>query len=310
MARHLYIGNNVAVARTAAGILDNKAVEIQKLSASGPTAMVAGDTIADSSQFRIVQGTGTRDIVSPWIYGKDVINWSGKSAAAQQAQVFNIDFQAVNATAAGTHELKLINMTNGAEPFQMKSYEIAVAAGATATVQSAAFKVAIDADLPHWVNGPVTDNNGDIDVTGFTKGASKADGSVQDELVEMRGATGMDGSNGTVATLSSTTAGSQGTGDGFYVRKMEDDQKGNQYGYYFRGHLPNTPADNSVTGTAYDMYTIAATKDGSSASQIHGVDNLIEVNIAFDPATAALTGALESVLNGYLASVNLAPVNL
>ena len=65
MARHLYIGNNVAVARTAAGILDNKAVEIQKLSASGPTAMVAGDTIADSAQFRIVQGTGTRDIVSP-----------------------------------------------------------------------------------------------------------------------------------------------------------------------------------------------------------------------------------------------------
>ena len=85
MARHLYIGNDVAVARTAAGILDDKAVEIQKLSASGPTAMVPGDTIASSPQFRIVQGNGTRDIVSPWIYGKDVINWGGRSAAAQTA---------------------------------------------------------------------------------------------------------------------------------------------------------------------------------------------------------------------------------
>ena len=309
MARHLYIGNNVAVARTVAGILDDKAVEIQKLSASGPTTMVAGDTIANSTQFRVVQGNGTRDIVSPWIYGKDVINWSGRSAAAQTAQVFNIDFGTVNATAASTHEVKLINMTNGAEPFEMKSYEITVAAAATPTVQSAAFTVAINADLPHWVSS-ITDNNGDIDVTGFTKGASKADGSVQDEIVEMRGADNMDGSNGTIVVFANTTAGSQGTGDGFYVRKMEDDQKGAQYGYYFRGHLPNTPADTSVTGTAYDMYTIVATKDGSSASQIHGVDNLVEITLAFDPATAGFTSALEGVLNPYLASVGFANINL
>lgn len=308
MARHLYIGNDTAVARTVAGILDNGAIEIQKLSASGPTIMVAGDTIADSAQFRIVQGNGTRDIVSPWIYGKDVINWSGRSAAAQTAQVFDIALT-TNATAASTHEFKLINMTNGAEPFEMKSYEYEVAINATPTVQCTALAAAINADLPHWVSS-ITNAGTNIGITGYTKGAVKADGSVQEELVEMRGADNMDGSNGTVAALSSTTPGSQGTGDGFYVRKMEDDQKGNQYGYYFRGHLPNTPADTSVTSTAYDMYTIAATKDGSSASQIHGVDNLIEVNIAFDPSTAALTGALESVLNGYLASVNFAPVNL
>ena len=53
--------------------------------------MVPGDTIANSTQFRIVQGTATKNIVSPWMYGKDVINWSGRSAAAQVAQVFNID---------------------------------------------------------------------------------------------------------------------------------------------------------------------------------------------------------------------------
>ena len=80
--------------------------------------------------------------------------------------------------------------------------------------------------------------------------------------------------------------------------------------YYLRGHLPNTPADTSVTATAYDVYTIAATKDGSSASQIHGVDNLIEVNIAMDPATAAITNLFESQMNGYLASATFGPVNL
>ena len=307
MARHLYIGNNVARVANSATVAD-KAIDIQKLSASGPTSMVAGDTIADSAQFRIVQGTATKNIVSPWIYGKDVINWGGKSAVAQVAQVFDIAL-ATNATAAATHEFKLINMTNGAEPFEMKSYEYTVAAGATPTTQCTALTAAINADLPHWVNS-IANGGTNIGITGWKKGEVKANGDVQEELVEMRGADNMDGSNGTVATLSSTTAGSQGIGDGFYVREMEDNQKGNQYGYYLRGHLPNTPADTSVTATAYDMYSIAATKDGSSASQIQGVDNLIEVNIAFDPATAALTGTLESVLNGYLASVNFAPINL
>ena len=307
MARHLYIGNNVANAYTN-GVLADKAIDVQKLSATGPTSMVPGDTIASSTQFRIVQGTATKNIVSPWIYGKDVINWSGRSAAAQTAQVFDIAL-ATNATAASTHEIKLINMTNGAEPFEMKSYEISVAAGATPTTQCIAFTAAINADLPHWVSS-IANGGTNIGITGFTKGAVKADGSVQEELVEMRGADNMDGSNGTVNTFSSTTPGAQGIGDGFYVRKMEDDQKGNQYGYYMRGHLPNTPADTSVTATAYDVYTIAATKDGSSASQIHGVDNLIEVNIAMDPATAAITNLFESQMNGYLASATFGPVNL
>lgn len=307
MARHLYIGNNVANAYTS-GVLADKAIDVQKLGATGPVSMVPGDTISSSSQFRIVQGTATKNIVSPWIYGKDVINWSGKSAVAQTAQVFDLSLL-TNAVAAGTHEIKLINMTNGAEPFEMKSYEIAVTANMTPTAQCILFAAAINADLPHWVSS-ITNGGTNIGITGYTKGAVKADGSIQEELVEMRGADNMDGSNGTVNTFSSTTPGSQGIGDGFYVRKMEDDQKGNQYGYYLRGHLPNTPADTSVTATAYDMYTIAATKDGSSSSQIHGVDNLIEVTIAMDPATAAITNLFESQLNGYLASANFGPVNL
>lgn len=308
MARHLYIGNNVANTGYTSGLLADKAIDVQKLSATGPVSMVPGDTISSSSQFRIVQGTATKNIVSPWMYGKDVINWSGKSAAAQTAQVFDIAL-ATNATAAATHEFKLINMTNGAEPFEMKSYEYEVTATMNPTAQCLLLAAAINADLPHWVKS-IANGGTNIGITGWKKGEVKRDGSIQEELVEMRGADNMDGSNGTVATLSSTTPGSQGIGDGFYVRKMEDDQKGNQYGYYLRGHLPNTPADTSVTATAYDMYTIAATKDGSSASQIHGVDNLIEVTIAMDPSTAAITNLFESQLNGYLASANFGPVNL
>ena len=307
MARHLYIGNNV-VRTVTAGVVADKAIDVQKLSATGPTSMVPGDTITASTQFRIVQGTATKNIVSPWIYGKDVINWSGRSAAAQTAQVFDIAL-ATNATAVSTHEFKLINMTNGAEPFEMKSYEIAVTAAMTPTAQCVLLTAAINADLPHWVSS-IANGGTNIGITGFTKGAVKANGDIQEELVEMRGADNMNGSNGTVATLSSTTAGAQGIGDGFYVRKMENDQKGNQYGFYMRGHLPNTPADTSVTATAYDMYTIAATKDGSSASQIHGVDNVIEINIAMDPATAAITNLFESQMNGYLFSASFGPVNL
>ena len=69
MARQLLIGNDVAVSYSN-GVLANGALDVQKLSADGPTSMVPGDTIADSSQFRIVQGNGTTNIVSPWIYVK------------------------------------------------------------------------------------------------------------------------------------------------------------------------------------------------------------------------------------------------
>ena len=116
--------------------------------------------------------------------------------------------------------------------------------------------------------------------------------------------------NGTTMTDSAQTAGDRGSGDPYYVREYEESLRGAQYGYYERRNLPVTPALTALTSGTYDMYHIAATKDGSSSSQIHGVDNLIEINIAFDNGTAAQTQALESVLNGYLASVNFAPVNL
>ena len=98
--------------------------------------------------------------------------------------------------------------------------------------------------------------------------------------------------------------------DGFAVKALEDSLMGNQYGYYDRVQQPNTPSTTADTAETYDMYSIVATKDGSSSSQINGVDNLIEIIIAFDNDTATLTSALEGVLNPYMNSVGFANVNL
>ena len=55
------------------------------------------------------------------------------------------------------------------------------------------------------------------------------------------------------------------------------------------------------------MYHIVATKDGSSSSQIRGVDNLIEIYVALDPAAIA-TGAFEGPLNSYINSLGFSNV--
>tara|TARA_R100000995_G_scaffold79971_2_gene51403 strand:+ start:1017 stop:1946 length:930 start_codon:yes stop_codon:yes gene_type:complete len=309
MARHLYIGNDVAVSYSS-GVLANGALDIQKLSASGPTPMLPGDTIADSAQFRIVQGNGTTNIVSPWVYGKDVINWSGKSHVAQVAQVGTLAFSGT-AGAAYTLECKLINKTNGAEPFELKSYEISVASGNANTVVSAALAVAINADLPHWIK-TCSDSSGTITITGYKKGETKADGSVQGDVVLWDFADNSGDWDTTTVTVDvdATSAANRGAGDGYYVKQLEEDLRGAQYGYYNRIELPVTPSLVTEVAEPYDMYCIAATKDGSSSSQIHGVDNIIELNIAFDNGTAALTSALEGVLNPYLLSAGFANVNL
>ena len=146
--------------------------------------------------------------------------------------------------------------------------------------------------------------------TGFKKGETKADGSIQDEVVLFDVVDNLDGSNGTTAAFATTTAASRGNGDGFYIKEMEEELRGAQYGFYNRVELPNTPTQSTVTGDSYDVYHIVATKDGSSASQIHGVDNLIEIYIAFDNGTAALTQALEGQLNPYMNSAGFGNVNL
>ena len=303
--RQLLIGDGTAATLTN-GLTADGSIDIQVLSSDGPVKLAPGDTVADSDSIRFVQGTGGTQIASPWIKGKNVVAYGGKSGVAQAAEVAKFTIS-TNATVAGTHTLKLINLTNGAEPFELKSYEITVAAAATPTTQTAAFKVAIDADLPHWVNGAVTDNGGNLDITGFKKGEAKADGSIQEELVHMDGAFEATGST---MAVTYATAGSRGFGDGFYIREFEEELQGSGFGYYNRVELPIQPTLHSVTGNVYDMYHIVASKDGSTTSGINGVDNLMEIYIALDDGTAASTQAFEGALNPYLNSVGFGSVNL
>ena len=87
MARHLIVGDGTAFGVTN-GLVDDGAVSVQKMSESGPTELVLGDTFADAPQIRIVGGgSDGKNIATPWFYGRDVVDFSGKVGAAQAAQV-------------------------------------------------------------------------------------------------------------------------------------------------------------------------------------------------------------------------------
>lgn len=308
--RQLLIGDGATVAAYATtGALADGAIDIQKLSSDGPVSLVPGETIADSDSIRFVQGTADANVVSPWIKGKNVVAFGGLSGAAQTAEVARFTIS-TNASATGKHTFKLINLTNGAEPFEFKSYEYDVTLNDTPTTQTAALKIVIDADLPHWVNGAVTDNGGNIDITGFKKGEVKADGSVQSELVHMDGA--FDNSEGGASTMAVTysTPGSRGAGDYFYMREMEEELQGSGFGYYNRVELPIQPTlFTDSTDAPYDVYHIVASKDGSTTSGINGVDNLMEIYIAINDGDA--DGLIfEGKLNPWMNSAGFGSVNL
>ena len=312
MARHLIVGDGTARAYTN-GLLADGSIDVQKVSSSGPTSLNNFDSIATTDQIRFVQGglSGIDvNIVSPWIYGRDIISVDKIAGAAQTAEVCRIAL-AGNAAAIGQHTIKVINLTDGEAPFEFKSYEINVdpAGTDTPTEQCTAFTTAINADLPHWVSS-ITNNGTSIDFTGFKKGETKADGSVADELVHMDIAfETVPAANTTADTVTYQTAGSRGVGDGFYTRALEESLRGTNYGFYNRVELPNTPVASIETDHTYNMYHIVATKDGSSSSQIHGVDNLIEIYIAVaNDISAANEGIFETPLNSYINSLGFASV--
>ena len=310
MARHLLIGDGTTVLYDANGLLADGAVDVQKLSSDGPTSLVAGDTIADSDQIRIVQGGPAGidvNIVSPWIYGKDIVAWGGQSYAAQTPAENTITITGPS-TEAGTLHIKLINKSNGAEPFQIKNYDVAVANGDAQNAIATAINTAINADLPSWITTCAVAANV-VTLTGQVKDANNEYGTIFDIAEEDVATADATSIGGVTVTVASTADYAPGVGDGHFIKKMEEDNRGVAYGFYNRVELPNTPAASAVVGTTYDVYHLVATKDGSSASQIHGVDNLIEIYVA-SPAGDADGILFENQVNSYAASVGFAPVIL
>ena len=275
MARHLIIGNDVAVATTN-GLVADGAVSVQKMTQNGPTELVLGDSFTEAPQIRIVSGgTAGKNIVTPWFYGRDVVNYSGRANAAAVACT-------VTDTIAG-----------------LSAIGASVAHTAADLLVKAAYEAA---NLPDWLNVDADATAGATVVfSGAVRGDVAQSGNVWEyEPVQIQLIVeSYDGGTQT-HTASATTPGTPGIGEGFAVKAFEESLMGAQYGYYNRIAQPITPASQAVTGNAYNMYVIAATKDGSSSSQINGVDNLIEINVALEDSSANST-AVEAKLNSYFA---------
>lgn len=315
MARHLLIGNGGVASLVNAASETDTAINVQKLSADGPVNMVAGDTVADSDSFRIVQGTAGNNIYSPWIKGRNVVNWSGLSGAAAAAHQCTVT-AATTSDAKGEVVIKFIRKDGPAPDFFSFTASIGtdadptIAAGAGGTAIHDAFE-ALDG-IPDWLNPLAGDNSsGLVTFSGALRGAAAQSGNtwesgpvIFDVVVE---SSTVGAQTYTVANASQ--AGDPGSGDGNLVREMEKVGQGVGFGYYNRRNLPIQPELKAVAATSYDMYSIVATKDGSTSSSINGVDNLIEINIASTAGNAA--GPLfESKLNSYMADLGFAPVSL
>jgi len=312
MARHIYVGAEAAATYTN-GVLGLGAVDIQKMSASGPTPLVLGDTVATAPQIRIVQGTGTTNIVSPWFYGRDIIDWSGRSYTAAVIDDITYTISALTATAAGEATLKFIDKTNGLEPFELKSWTVSYAVGATATTIADLLKAEIIADPAKFcIETVATTSNATFRPTGYAIGATDGYGDLVTKSkildVAFEDVNGTDAARTVSGSLN--TSPTDGAGDGIFVKLMEERNHATQFGYHNRLELPNTPTSYAVNATNYDMWHVAATKDGSSASQIHGVDNVIDITIADTTGSAANALLTENKLNAYCASVGFGNVTL
>ena len=303
MARHLIIGNDVAV-NTTNGLVADGAVSIQKMTQNGPTELVLGDTFVEAPQIRIVSGgTAGKNIVTPWFYGRDVINYSGKANVAAAAH--RVDGTLTTNTAAISVVTTKIYRTD-VDSHDSFSFDTGnIASGQTPTqvqvIVLAAWDAIAAADKPDWLNDTAGATAGAFEVTASKRGDATNSGGTWDEknpIIRMIQTHSVD----TAQTFADAVGVAMlpGYGDGFAVKAFEESLMGTQYGYYNRIAQPITPASQAVTGNAYNMYVITATKDGSSSSQINGVDNLIEINVALEDASAHST-VVEAKLNGYFA---------
>jgi len=301
-----------------AGVLNAGAVEILKKSASGPTPLVAGDIITDSDEIQFVQGTGVKNIFSPWIKGNEVIKWRGQSYTAQVPQVSSLTF-ATAATAAGEMSIKLTSVGQGQEQFKRKNVSISATAGQTANNIALAFLSALtgiaQGNLVAATQYPIVGVDfatasmaaipgAVITITGTTFSLT-----ADTELGSWSTASeGVDGSNGTTLTVAVVTSPSLGSGDAQVLGQYEKSLQGN-VGFYNRIVQPNTPDSYIVAATTYDIYTLYV--GNPVVGQIKGVDNFRTISIAY-AVNGANQAGFEGQINPYLASASgaFAPVNL
>ena len=337
MARHLLIGSGVDSA-VSSGVEADGAITVQKLSATGPTDMVPGDTISDSAQVRFMQGTSGNNIVTPWIYGKDVFHFGGIAYATSSDQSSScLMVAATNSTDIVT-TMSFVDLTGGGKagvhgglPFtpDAKKFNITTNSGGTNTATemadalgaqmitagtSGSFGATSFANGPDFIDTVANDGSGTLTFVGFSPGDTDRKGNLVKEVTQFKVvfSSNAQATGGSMTVVD--TAAQRGWGDGLYMRKLEESLMGANYGYYNRVQQPVAPSSTASKTATYDTYNIVATKDGSSASQINGVDNVIDITVALPTDSSGAGSAygliFEGKLNPYMNSAGFASVNL
>ena len=97
---------------------------------------------------------------------------------------------------------------------------------------------------------------------------------------------------------------------------------GQNYGYYNRRNLPNTPANAALSTSTYNFINLVYSKDGTtnSTGMIRGVDNIIEITLALKVGGTSLFGGtyggmetefiLNMLMNSNLTGNNLGSIDL
>ena len=310
MSRHLFVGADVAGnAKLATGLMADGAIGIEVAGQAFNSAdldadlyVAANNAPTDTDQIRILLGTGSNMLVSPWIPRKNVIAYRGVSGVAADAHQGTVT-AATTSDAAGEVVIKFVR-TDGPRP-EFFSFTTEIANITTATNAGVAIDAAFDAldAIPEWLNSAPSNSSGVVTFSGSKRGDTTKSGgtwdyapAIFDVIVESStvGATTF-----TAATGGGLDVGDPGVGDGYAVLALEESLHGVSHGFYDRLKLPNKPATNALVGTTYDMISLVATKDGSTSPQIKGVDNLIEIMIALPAGFSAAT--VVANLNDYLA---------
>ena len=290
--RQLLISDGASVSYTN-GVLAAGAIDVQGLSSDGPTSLAPGETISDYPAIRIVQGTGSSNIVSPWIDGVSVARWTGQSYEAQQAQTSTITITGT-ASAAFNATVKITSRAIGQAQFERKSYTVAVASGDVQNTIAAAINTAINDNLPDFLASSAVVGNV-ITLTGKT-----FDSDPYTVLSSFETQEDIDGTYTTTAAVAAGNTPDLGNGgDGNLIVELEKSLQGMGRGFYNRVELPNTPTAYAVAATTYDLYKL---RFGNAADgNIKGVDNYREIIIA-SPAGDADGAVFENKINPWLNS--------
>jgi len=322
MARQFLIGE-LGSTSYSSGKLADTGLDIQVLDVSNDEGPVSYDpeSTPNPDMFRIVQGTTSGpNVYSNWMNPRNVIVFDGSSYESATASTATLTIAGDSVTTSGQDGLlhiKLAYLNGDVEEFYNFTADFNAGGGGVTTADTAAdvlignaWDAIPDGNKPDWVHADVNVSAGTTVVwSGVKPGDTTNSGGTWDkDASNIQVSISSRSDIATAVYTTAKTAGDNGVGTYYSVKKFEDKMKGIMYGYYNRRDLPNTPDNGAVVGSTYDMITIVATKDGSAMSgQIHGVDNLDEVFIAGKVDIATISGNNE---DSFVSKLNeLIPLN-